>query len=516
MRYPPSIKIVSIFAGSLLLILCSIQAYAGEDDEYLATEHYNQGVTYHKQGYIDSAISEYKEAISLNSGLSEAYYNLGIIYAEKKEYAEATTMFKRVTEIKPYNYGAHYNLGIMYSESEAPDNAIYELERAVSLDENKEQAHLALGSLYAKNKQDSKAISEFRKAYAINPANYKVKEVIDSYDHPRYVQTAPVQTSSDSSYGWIWLLILAAIFGWKFILAMFNRTRCLLKSVWDKFKNPINRAKRFILNAKKFKDAKEYNKAQALAGEALDILTSPDAMLLNRHYKSGSISNPSEMHELQISACYLYAKTAYLSKVVAVDDILSKLKKVVSWDFSILYLLGELAYAQNDFRKSIDYFSKLAASGKNEMVNLWLGILNYKLSNFSESLLLLKSVNFPIQKSSIKDEYLCNDIKELSIGYLKFKGLGFYACKKWGGVIECFELMKKEYAIDADLKFYLARSYLNLSNYAEALKIIDECIALEPNDSDLLIERSRIYRRMNNLGKAGQDIHRAAGRTAGR
>ncbi len=510
-NYRLFIKKFVLFTALVFFTSYYSQVKAGEYDDYQATKHYNQGVSYHKQGNIDVAITEYKQAIAFNPDLSQAYYNLGIIYADKKYYTDAKIMFKKVTELDPYNFEAQYNLGIIYSQTGAIESATSAFERAVSLSPNSEDAHLALGAIYAKNNQDAKAISELRKAYVINPSNDEVKKVLDAYDKQSYTSTSTSKSKSSSdSSSWIGLLVLIAIFGWKFIGTIFSRIIAVLKISWERLNNPVTRAKRLILKAKDKKELGDFKKAQAFSSEALNILTSPEVLLLNKHIKTGVISKPSEIHELQISACYLYAKSAYLSKNVTIENILDKLKKVVSWDHSLLYLLGELAYVQNDFKKSFEYFTKLATLERNNtLVNLWLGILNYKLLNFKESLLLLESVNFPIQKKNIKEEYLFDTSKALSNNYLKFKGLCAYACKKWSCAIECFELLKKEYSIDTDSSFYLSRAYLNSSNYPEALRTINECINLEPNDYDLLIERARIYKYMDRLEDAESDLKKS-------
>lgn len=521
-----------------LIFHCPSQLFAGEDEEYQAVEHYNNGVSYHKQGYVDSALNEYKKAISFNPGLSEAYYNLGIIYAERKNYSEAATMFKKVAEIKPDNYEAHYNLGIMYSESDSTDSAIYELEKAISLDANQEQAHLALGSIYAKNKQNEKAIFEFRKAYTINPSNYKLKEVLDEYDRPRYVrQTAPAQTNTNSSSGsgWGGLLILVAIFGWKFFAGIFRAIAKRAgkyysgkKSISEFFvdvfqsikrtftairirvRNPVERVKRIILQAETRKQASDYQGAQALCREAIKILTSEDVVFLNNSLKKGIFQSPAEIYELRLKACRLFAKTAYLTKKIAIVDILSELKKVVFWDHSLSYVLGELLYIQNDFRGSLDCFIKVANEKKGgELVNLWLGILNYKLANYKKGLALLETLNVPVLKSSIQEECLFDNPTELSINCLRYKALCCYAIKDWRGVIKHLELAKAEYGIDSDLSHYLSRAYLNANNYLSALNTIDECIKAEPNDQDLIIDRARICRYAGKLVEAEEGFREA-------
>ena len=515
------IKKFIILTVFVFLSSYSSQAIAGDYEDNQAIDHYNQGVTYHKQGRIDVAVTEYKQAIAYNPNLSEAHYNLGLIYADKKDYTDAKIMFKRVTELEPYKYEAQYNLGIMYSETGATESAILAFERAVSLSPDNEDARLALGAIYAKNNQDTKAIAELRQAYRINPYNADVKKVLDEYDsqsqrtatnYYRRSSSTSSTKSSDSPWSWLWILVWVGIFAWKgilkLLLAIFSRIAYELKQVWGRFKNPFNRARRLLLNAEKKKEAGDFKKAQSLSGEALKLLTSPEVVLRSKHIKDSVVNKL--FYDLQIWACHLYAKSAYLGKNVNIEDILDKFKKVVTWDHSLLYLLGELTYAKNDFRKSFEYFSKRAASDKNNaLVNLWLGILNYKLKNFKESFPLFESVNFPIQKKDIKERCLFDDPNTLSSDYLKFKGLSAYACQKWSCVIECFELLKKDYTIDNDLKFYLSRAYLKAGNYSEALRVINECINLEPNDPDLLIERAKIYKLSDRLQDADSDLKKA-------
>lgn len=483
---------------------------AGEYEENQAANHYNQGVSCHEQGDIDSAIIEYKESIKWNSGLYQSYYNLGIIYASRKNYSDAKLMFKKVTELEPYSYDAHYNLGIMYAETKDIESAVYELEKATFLKPDSEQAHLALGSVYAQNNQELKAISEFRKAYSINPHNAEVKEILDSYDKQTYKKTSSSSTkNTDDLSGWVWPLILIAIFGWKFITKIFHYLVEMSKKILRQIRDPLNRSNRLILKAKKMRELRNFRKAQLFSGKALVILTSPESLAIDKHAKRNSVAGHSEVYKLQISTCYIYAKSAYLSKNISIGEILGEVQKVVSWDYSLSYLLGELFYLKNDFKKSLDCFTKLANTNNDMLVNLWLGILNYKVSNYEQGLKALEGVDFPIQRSDIKEEYLLDDHRELSIYCLQYKGLCCYALKYWNKAISCFELIEKEYSIDVELKHYLSQAYFNTKNYPEALRTINECLETEPSNLDLLIERAKIYKHIGKLEDAEEIIKSA-------
>lgn len=472
-------KRIIIILLLILIVFSPSKVFAGSRADQ-AQKRYNYGVSHHKNGNLDLAIKEYQAAIKWDPSLWQAYHNLGLIYLNKKGYSGAQQMFEKVVALQPTNFEAHFNLGIIYFETGALNASVGEFNKAASLNPYSEDVHLNLASIYAKKNEETNVISELRKAFKINPYNLEVKKVLDEYDKEKLKtqQTTTQQTSlpkasapktsasqasssqgtNDDYSGWFALFILVVIF----ISVMI----ALKDDIIRKVRNPVERAKKLIGKAetlKKTSKTKEsLEKVQKLCEEAIKILSSRE---LFRAQRIGSIftSTLPELKKLLTRAIHLYAKTAYLVKKLPLDKIQSEVEKAMSLcgdELSLLYLSGELLYLKNDLNKSSNYFNRVANLQDNgNLANLWCGILHYKLCNYKEAIIYIKSVDFPIRSDFIKEEYLLDELKDLSREHLRYKALIYYAAKDWNKCVEYFELLASSYAMDGDLRYYMAKAY---------------------------------------------------------
>lgn len=102
----------SFFICYLLFISsCSIPRIIFLDDPLSPEEHLNLGVTYEKQGELEDALKEYKEA---SRKLPVAYLYLGNVYFQKNDYDEAERHYKKAIKKDPANADAYNNLAWLY------------------------------------------------------------------------------------------------------------------------------------------------------------------------------------------------------------------------------------------------------------------------------------------------------------------------------------------------------------------------------------------------------------------
>ena len=66
-----------------------------------AKSYFNRGLTYHKKGQYDQAISEYNRAIAINPRYAKAYSNRGAAYMDKGQHDRAISDFTKAIEINP-------------------------------------------------------------------------------------------------------------------------------------------------------------------------------------------------------------------------------------------------------------------------------------------------------------------------------------------------------------------------------------------------------------------------------
>ena len=119
----------------------------------------------------ESAIINFKKAITINSDYSEAHYNLGVVYQKISQSNQALEYYQKAISFQHAYPTAHNNSGIIHLENEEISSAIKSFEWATAYNPNYSQAYNNLGSALQKINQFEKAKTEFEKAIALDP-NY--------------------------------------------------------------------------------------------------------------------------------------------------------------------------------------------------------------------------------------------------------------------------------------------------------------------------------------------------------
>ncbi len=109
------------------------------DDPLSPEEHLNLGVTYEKQGELENALKEYKEA---SKRLPLAYLYMGNIYFQRDEYKEAEIYYKKAIKKDPVNADAYNNLAwLYYTKREKLDEAERLALKAIELNPSKKEIY---------------------------------------------------------------------------------------------------------------------------------------------------------------------------------------------------------------------------------------------------------------------------------------------------------------------------------------------------------------------------------------
>jgi tetratricopeptide (TPR) repeat protein len=135
-----------------------------------AEAHNNLGVSYHVQGRVDLAISEYEKALNINPGFADAHSNLGAAYYARREIDLAIKEWQEALRIDPSLAQTHYNLGTAYyyAQGEVP-LAIEEWQEALRIDPSEADTYFSLGEVYKAQGKAEKAITYYQRFVELAP-----------------------------------------------------------------------------------------------------------------------------------------------------------------------------------------------------------------------------------------------------------------------------------------------------------------------------------------------------------
>jgi hypothetical protein len=77
--------------------------------------HTNLGNALFREGRVDSAIGEFREAHRLKPDLAEAHTSLGVAFASRGKVDEAISQFREAIGINPEYAEGHYDLGLAFT-----------------------------------------------------------------------------------------------------------------------------------------------------------------------------------------------------------------------------------------------------------------------------------------------------------------------------------------------------------------------------------------------------------------
>lgn len=490
----------------------TIRQASGEVGEYN-----NLAYIYLKMGKLSDSESILKRAeiLSISSyqikQLAELYHNLGIAYSENKNYEEAQRLLTKAVILVPTDGRVHYNLGIVNTQLDRLSDALNEFEKAAEISPEDEQTHLALASLYIKSNQRENAIQELRRAHQINPSNSETNKILDKIQG--YPQAAQLRTTvegpgpSSTMLSFLLLIFLSTV-----LLVIFNFEKIKAKLNDLIYGNPDNEANKLILRATAARNKGNIDECMRYYKEAVNVLSVALTSDSSQLKKDLLMSRKIEMRDKLVSLFKTYVKIAHSSQKESCKVLQEQAEKILSIcgkRFSILYILGELLYLQNDYEKSLRYFEEANEHERHTLACHWMGVLHYKLLKYTSSIRILGSEKIPFDKNLIDVYYLIDDRKELARNSILFLALSYYEIKDWGNSIKYFESLRAIHKLDNDTKYFLAKAYENTKEYQRFVELISECIKSEPNDPDLFFERAKGYRRIWMLEEAASDLKRA-------
>ena len=135
-------------------------------------EYYRyQGIICKKEGRLEEAIANYKQALKLRPNWSDVYINLGVVQRKVGKLEEAITSYKTALELNANNPSVHNNLGNVLRETGKLEEAIAHYQQAIQLNPNYADALMALGSSLQEQEKNEEAIAYYQKVIALHADN---------------------------------------------------------------------------------------------------------------------------------------------------------------------------------------------------------------------------------------------------------------------------------------------------------------------------------------------------------
>lgn len=148
----------------------SIWAYDRTIDVFpLGYKAFNdRGSIYLDQGEFDKALSDFNDAIRLNSNSDIAYYNRGILYFKQGNLKEALFDYNDAIQINQDNSFAYNNRGLVYKLLDDFEKAFSDFNKSIQLNSSNAEAYYNRGNIYCDLDDFGKAISDYTEAIKLN------------------------------------------------------------------------------------------------------------------------------------------------------------------------------------------------------------------------------------------------------------------------------------------------------------------------------------------------------------
>ncbi len=144
-----------------------------EEDAKDERAYYGSGNLYSDLYCFDSAITDYRKAIELETDYLEALVGLSYAYVGKERYDDAEKQFLHALKLKPNNVDSRIGLGIIYKTKENYQAAIEQISFVLNdksvTDQDRALASIALGDVYWKQERWPEVIAQYQKAIDLNP-----------------------------------------------------------------------------------------------------------------------------------------------------------------------------------------------------------------------------------------------------------------------------------------------------------------------------------------------------------
>ena len=137
---------------------------------------YNElGMIYLKLNLQETAIKEFKKALSVEPYYPVGPFFLGDVSTDRKVYKETISSFERAVNMTEELGRAHNNLGLAYMGLKDFGAGEAEFKKALKINPDHAKAYNNLATLYENWDKKNEAIASYKKALEISPDNEEIK-----------------------------------------------------------------------------------------------------------------------------------------------------------------------------------------------------------------------------------------------------------------------------------------------------------------------------------------------------
>jgi len=141
--------------------------------DFRAETLHKQALALSKDKNYKDAITNWVQAISINSADPDYYFNLGIAFFELKNFVESIENLKKVIALCPIYPNAYLILGTTFIKIRKFDQAEIQLKESIVINPNHALAYLNLGATYSIMRKYSEGIQMFQKSLELSPTEVR-------------------------------------------------------------------------------------------------------------------------------------------------------------------------------------------------------------------------------------------------------------------------------------------------------------------------------------------------------
>ena len=160
--------------------------------ENTAALHNLRGILYRHASQLQAAISEYQEALAVDSAYAYAWRNLGNVYGDLKQTDQAITHYQKAAELKPQETGVRLILAGLWAQTGKLSEAEAEYKAAIAAAPDEIESYNELSALYRRWQKPDLAEQTLLRATEHNPQSDAALASLGRiyFDDERYAEAA--------------------------------------------------------------------------------------------------------------------------------------------------------------------------------------------------------------------------------------------------------------------------------------------------------------------------------------